>query len=88
MSLIAREPTVTVDQLRRAVKAEPFRPFTICTADGSRYQVPHPDFITVPPTAQRTFVIVGPEDPEDYRILDLLLVTAIEYGNENRRQSA
>ena len=70
---------MTIDQLRKAAKAEPFRRFTVSLADGRRFVVPHPEFIWIPPKASRTFVVA--EAGEDYSIIDLLLVTSIDFGN-------
>lgn len=70
---------MTIDQLRQVVKAEPFRPFTISLADGRRMSVPHPEFVWVPPKAARTFYVAGEGDSES--IVDLLLVTSIDFGN-------
>ena len=80
---------MTIDRLRSAVKAEPFRPFVLRTADGREYAVRHPDFVLISPKAERTFVIYNAsgKDPEDYVILDLLLVTAIEYLSSTKRNS-
>lgn len=73
---------MTVDQLRKAAKAEPFKPFTVSLADGRRFFVPHPEFLWIPPEASRTFVVA--ESGGDYSILDLLLVTSIDFGNGAR----
>ena len=70
---------MTIDQLRKAVKAEPFKPFTVSLTDGRRFFVPHPEFIWIPPEASRTFGVSG--SGEDYYILDLLLVTSLDFGN-------
>ncbi len=70
---------MTIDQLRRAAKAEPFKPFTVSLADGRRFFVPHQEFVWVPPQASRTFNVAGEGD--DQSIVDLLLVTSIDFGN-------
>ncbi len=75
---------MTIDQLRRVARAEPFSPFTIYLADGRRFHVPHPEFITIPPTATRTFVVAGPD--EDYGIVDLLLVVSLDFENGRVRR--
>jgi hypothetical protein len=68
---------MTIQQLRAAHRATPFRPFTIPMADGGHFHVPHPDFLSMSPTGRT--VIVYQED-ETFRILDLLLMTEIEVG--------
>jgi hypothetical protein len=70
---------MTIEQLRRVARAEPFDPFTIHLADGRAFHVPHPEFITIPPTAVRTFVVAGPE--EEYRIIDRRLITLLDFEN-------
>lgn len=77
---------MTIEQLRNAVRAEPFKPFTICFGDGRQFFVPHPEFVALPPGASRTFVVVEPE--ENYRIIDLLLVTSLDFSNGHVGRSA
>lgn len=79
---------MTIDQLRKAVKAEPFKPFTVSLSDGRRLFVPHPEFVWVPPKASRTFNVAG--EGEDQSIIDLLHVTSIDFGNgaNGRRKRA
>ena len=70
---------MTIEQLRLAQQARPFKPFDVCTADGYRISVPHPDFLWMPREASRTFVVY--RDPEAYQVIDLLLVTALDFNN-------
>lgn len=72
---------MTIDQLRKAVRNQPFHPFSICLADGRQLPVSHPEFIAIPPDASRTFVIAGPN--EDYKTIDLLLVASLDFRNGN-----
>ncbi|MCH7807743.1 MAG: hypothetical protein IIB60_00850 [Planctomycetes bacterium] len=74
---------MTIAQLRKALRTQPFKPFTICMTDGRQFRVPHPDCVAVTPNARRTFVVAGAG--EDYRIVDLLLVTSIDSTNTRRR---
>jgi hypothetical protein len=39
----------SADQIRQAMHAQPFRPFSLKLVDGSVCTVQHPDFIAVPP---------------------------------------
>lgn len=68
---------MTIDQLRKAAKAEPFKPFSLSLADGRRFRVRNPEMIAVLPEATRTFVVAG--TGEDYSIIDLLLVASIDF---------
>jgi hypothetical protein len=59
----------TVDQIRQARHAQPFRPFGIKVADGTIYTVKHPDFIAVPPgmrPREIAFFAEGVARTEDY----------------------
>jgi hypothetical protein len=74
---------MTVDQLRKAIAATPFRPFDILTGDGRKFHVPHPDSIAMSPKAERTFVVFGKGGGEDYTVLDLLLVVGLDFKTRN-----
>lgn len=77
---------MTVEQLRAAREAVPFKPFTIRLADGQAIDVPHPEFLMVTPIASRTFVVAT--SAESYRVIDLLLVTSLDFGAHRRRNGA
>ncbi|MEW6253702.1 MAG: hypothetical protein AB1716_23905 [Planctomycetota bacterium] len=71
---------MTLEQLRKTLRTQPFRPFTIHMGDGRVLKVPHPDFVWTHPEGQRT-VVVGTGTPDDFEIIDLMLVTSIEVVN-------
>jgi hypothetical protein len=66
---------MTIQQLRAAHRATPFRPFTIHMADDRTFHVPHPDFLSMSQTG-RTVIIYQQDD--EFSILDLLLMTEIQ----------
>lgn len=66
---------MTVEQLRNAHRAQPFRPFTIHMGDGRSFFVRHPDFLSHSPGGRTVIVYEG---EEAFSILDLLLVTELE----------
>lgn len=66
---------MTIQQLRAAHRAAPFRPFTVYMADGRSFHVPLPDFLFMSPTGRT--VIICQEDDE-FSILDLLPMTEIQ----------
>ena len=66
---------MTIQQLRAAYPATPFRPFTLHVADGRSFPVPHPDFLSLSPTG-RTIILY--QEGEDFSILELLLMTEIQ----------
>ncbi len=66
---------MTVEQMRAAYQAQPFRPFVIHVADGRAIPVNHREFIMTVPSG-RTVVVAQPDDT--LNIIDLLLVTDLE----------
>ena len=66
---------MTVEQLRAAYSAEPFRPFVMHLADGRAIPVEHREFMMTVPSG-RTVVVAQPDDTVN--IIDLLLVTDLE----------
>ncbi len=76
---------MTVEQLRTAQEAKPFRRFDICLADGQRIPVPQQDFLWMPREASRTFVVY--HEKEAYQVIDPLLVTALDFGNGRSRRN-
>jgi hypothetical protein len=66
---------MTVEQLRNAYSAQPFRPFTIHLADGREVPVLSREFIMSVPSGH-TVVVCQPDDT--LNIIDLLLITDLE----------
>jgi hypothetical protein len=80
---------MTVEQLKAADTAQPFRPFVIHLADGREIPVQHPEFLLTVPSG-RTIVVCQPDDT--LSIVDLLLVTDLEFkpstpGSSKRRRA-
>jgi hypothetical protein len=67
---------MTIEQLRTAIKARPFKPFIMHIADGGTIPVQHPEFILTVPRG-RTVFVVQPDDTSN--IVDLLLVSHLEF---------
>ena len=81
---------MTIEQLRAAYQALPFRPFVIHLADGRAVPVEHREFIMTVPSG-RTLIVAQPDDTVN--IIDLLLVTDLEIkpvanGSGKRRRPA
>ncbi len=74
---------MTIQQLRTAHRATPFKPFTVHMADGRSFSVPHPDFLSMSPTG-RTVIIYQEDD--NFSILDLLLMTEIEMNQASTKR--
>jgi hypothetical protein len=53
---------MTVDDIRKYVHEQPFRPFRVHLSDGRAVVVGHPDFIALPPPDNRATMITVYED--------------------------
>ena len=75
---------MTNKDFREPLHTTPFRPYTICLADGRELRVVSPDFVAVGPEVA---VVYG--EKGERNIIDLMLVTAIriEGGPEMARQA-
>lgn len=72
---------MNIEQIEEIVRSG--RPFTLAVADGAEYEVPHPDFISLPPKAagRRSYVVV--HKPNGVAaILSLVTVTILTYSDE------
>jgi len=76
---MSKDNELTLDELRTAPRAEPFRPFTIMTADHREFHISYPRSIAVNPDARQTFVIAQP--PEDSTFLDRSTVTGLRFDS-------
>lgn len=65
---------MTIQQIQRFREKQPFAPFRILTADGSHYDVRHPENLAV--TGDGRIIVVAMHDCA--ATLDLLLVAGIE----------
>ncbi len=69
---------MTKQAVEERLHAQPFKPFALRLTDGSLVPVPHPDFMLLS-QGGRTAVINT--EGESLKILDLALVTAIEFNS-------
>jgi hypothetical protein len=69
---------MTIEQLRRAHQARPFKPFTLFLTDGRTMEVRYPEVLAVFP-AGRSIILTQPDD--SYDVIDLLLVTSLHIGD-------
>jgi hypothetical protein len=77
---------MTIEQIRQAYDAKPFRPFVIHLADGREIPVHSREFMMAAPSG-RTVVVMQPDDT--LNIIDLLLVTDLELlptGNGRKKK--
>ncbi len=75
---------MTVEQVRSAYNAQPFRPFVMHLADGREVPVRHREFIMTVPSG-RTVVVCQPDDTVN--IIDLLVVTDLEFRPQTNGSS-
>jgi hypothetical protein len=80
---------MTLETIRAIHSTQPFVPFTICLADGTKHRVTHPENLWVPPGEKgRTVVLQKGQD--QFHMIDLLLVTELiqDRSVPRRRKSA
>jgi hypothetical protein len=75
---------MTTEQLRKLHLARPFVPFTIRMADGRKFPIPHPDFLSISPSG-RTAVCFDEDGAAS--IVDLLLMTELELSSTSSAKS-
>ena len=63
--------------------AEPFKPFAIHIADGGRLLVKHQDFAAMAPNGRHMLIY---DRPDDYQVIDVMLVRRVEAGARNGAQ--
>ncbi len=67
-----------LEGVREALHRRPFKPFDICTADGRRLPVTHPDSVAV---GSRRIFVIGPDD--SYSFVELSVIISLDYTNEH-----
>jgi hypothetical protein len=74
---------MTIEQLRKMHRAQPFQAFDIHLADGRFLPVDHPEVLAVVPPGRT--IVVGLADGTAEHV-DLLLVTSLKERNGPRRR--
>jgi hypothetical protein len=77
---------MTIEQLRKLHRAQPFQPFDIHLADGRHLEVIHPECLAISPPGRTVGVAVSDGTIE---IVDLLLVASLKphtNGHSRRRR--
>jgi hypothetical protein len=75
---------MTIGKIRGAYDAQPFVPFDLHLADGRRIHVAHREFLASAPSG-RVIIVFQPDD--SHNVIDVLLVTDLEFGKNGRRSS-
>ena len=73
---------MTIEQIRKAHQARPFKPFTLRTGGGREYHVPHPEFLFITPPG-RTIIVVDEDGAAE--LIDLMLVESLHFNNIRSR---
>jgi hypothetical protein len=68
--------SVTPDELRKLLRAAPFRPFRLHLADQRTFDVLHPEFVAIQP-AGRWIVVVAPSELGGYEVVNLPLIVSM-----------
>jgi hypothetical protein len=72
-----------MESIREFNRAVPSVPYEIHMASGERYEVPHPDFISVSPKGRYVVVIDGEDRPHH---LNAILIERATLLNGHRRR--
>jgi hypothetical protein len=65
---------MTAEQISRAHRQAPFKPFTLFLSDQRRFEIRHPDFLWVIPGGRLVGVA---DDAGAVELIDLLHITAL-----------
>ena len=74
--------------IRNVVAESPFRPFRLNLVNGTSLTIPHPEFISFPPTAERfarDCVVWMPQG--GVRLVDVMHVGDVEFLESNEDQA-
>lgn len=66
---------MNIEDIRRQYDAQPFQPFTIHTASGRQFPVPHREFMLISPTG-RSLVVAEPNG--GFNIIAIGMVSELE----------
>jgi hypothetical protein len=69
-----------VTNLREAKNQQPFVPFAVTFVDGRRFEIPHPDFLSINPNGRAAIVF---RKDGSWSIVEPLLILFLEYAAPN-----
>jgi hypothetical protein len=72
----------TRDQVRTAMRAQPFRPFQVKLADGRTFRIDHPEFIAVSPNGREMVIY----DNEGMSLIEMLMVVEVRMARSPETQ--
>lgn len=73
---------MTTEEVRKAIKAQPFRTFVLRTTSGQEFLVEHPEFVALSKGGRTIAVFSTSENA--FEIVDLLLVESIRFGEPGK----
>ncbi|MDB6039711.1 MAG: hypothetical protein JWM99_3552 [Verrucomicrobiales bacterium] len=79
-SVVGSSPTfganfqMQIETIRNLLHAQPFRPFVLCMAEGTRIPIVHEDFIALQPAGRELTVY----DRKKLHIINVMMITRIE----------
>lgn len=76
---------MTAKAIQDFLQAVPFHAFTMVTASGEKYFVPHQDYVTFTPSKRVAFVY---RDEELFDALDVLTITDLQHGGRKPKAGA
>ncbi len=68
-------------QIKDLMKSQPFRPFVLRLVDGREFDVPHPEFIFIPPNMRHT-VLVANRQTEAVTIVDSVMIASVRFAED------
>ena len=75
---------MTIQEIQRLRDAKPFEPFRVLVADGSRFDVWHPEYLGQSPSGR--MITIGLDD-DSFMTLDLLLVAGVHKGIKRKSKN-
>jgi hypothetical protein len=75
---------MVIESIREFNRAVPFKPYEIQMASGQRYEVPHPDFVSI--SRRGSFIVLIDEKDRPHHLSVLLIERASPMNGHHRRK--
>ncbi len=66
-----------IEEIRDALRRQPFRQFAFRLADGHTLDVPHPEFVAI--ASPRMILVTNPRQDGSYSTVDVGLILSVDY---------
>ena len=73
-----------IETIRGLLHAQPFRPFVLCMAEGTRILIAHEDFVALQPAGRELTVY----ERKKLHIIDVMMITRIEQNEAEPRKKS